>query len=137
MRVYAKVAADLFHFGHVRFFKQARMLGSHLTVSVVPDERIEHYKGRPPLFTKDQRMELIASCRWVDEVIDYGPKILTVDFMTEHNFDIYAFGAKDEQELNIKLLDCVELPEAMIAEIPYSPEISSSKLRAALFGTLD
>jgi cytidyltransferase-like protein len=134
MRVYVKVSADLFHFGHVRFFRSARSLGDHLTVSVVPDERIRAFKGRDPIFNLEQRVEMVSACRWVDEVIDFGPRIMSRKFMEENNFQIYAFGAKDEKERESRLADCVDLPQSMTIEIPYTQEISSSKIRNQLLG---
>ena len=134
MRVYVKVAADLFHFGHSRFFRAARSLGDHLTVSVVPDERIRALKGRNPIFNLEQRVEMVSACRWVDEVIDFGPKVLSEKFMAENNFQIYAFGAKDEKERESRLADCINLPQSMIMEIPYTQEISSSQIRNRLLG---
>jgi cytidyltransferase-like protein len=133
-RVYAKVAADLFHFGHVRFFRAARSLGDHLTVCVVPDERVTEYKKRPPLFTLDERLEIVSSCRWVDETITSCPKVLSLQFMTENNFDLYAFGAKDEAELEARLRDCEELPDSMKVQLPYTNGVSSTSLKQKLSG---
>jgi cytidyltransferase-like protein len=131
-RVYTKIVGDLFHVGHVRFLKAARELGRHLTVCVVPDERVVAYKNRKPVFSSSQRMEIVASCRWVDEVIDFGPKITTLDFMKENNFDIYAVGASNEAERESKIRDSADLPEEMRVWIPYSPEISSTMIRERL-----
>lgn len=82
-RVYAKVVADLMHPGHVRFFRGARVLGTHLTVCVVPDGRVAAFKGRPPLFSTEERVEMVSSCRWVDAVITDGPRITTMEFIEE------------------------------------------------------
>jgi cytidyltransferase-like protein len=125
MRIYTKLVADLFHFGHVRFLKEARFLGSHLTVCVVPDERVGLAK-RAPFLTTDERKEVVAACRWVDEVITDGPKIITLDFMKKNQFDLYVFAAKDDLEYNQKLLDCQDLPGSMIRRLDYTAGISST-----------
>jgi len=67
-------------------------------------------------------------------VIDFGPKVLSEKFMAENNFQIYAFGAKDEKERESRLADCINLPQSMIMEIPYTQEISSSQIRNRLLG---
>jgi cytidyltransferase-like protein len=131
-RVYAKVVADFLHPGHIRFFKAARELGTHLTVCVVPDERVNRNKGVAPVFTTDERVEMVAACRWVDHVITDGPKIISLDFMVKHHFQIYAFGANDKSELAIKFGDCPDLPSEMRAVIPYTPGISSTLIRQRL-----
>ncbi|GAB6042429.1 adenylyltransferase/cytidyltransferase family protein [Endothiovibrio diazotrophicus] len=130
--IYAKVVGDILHPGHVRFFRAARALGSRLTVCVVGDDRVAAYKGRPPLLSQAERMEVIAACRWVDAVIGDGPKIIDRVFMDRHGFDIYAFGAADAREMAAKLSDCADLPEHRRRHIPYTEGISSSVLRQRL-----
>lgn len=132
MHVFAKVVADLLHPGHVRFFKAARALGTHLTVCVVPDERVAAYKGTLPLLSLEERMEMVSACRWVDAVMSSCPKVVTLAFMQSHGFDAYAFGAKDSGELAAKLADCEELPPNMRLIIPYSAGISTTVLRERL-----
>lgn len=132
--VYAKVVVDLLHPGHVRFFAAARALGSRLTVCVVPDERVAAYKGRPPVLTLEERVEIVAACRWVDAVVTDGPRVIDRAFMRSGGYDIYAFGGAHEAELATKLADCADLPEAMRAIIPYTPGISSTLLRHRLAG---
>lgn len=132
IRVYTKVVGDILHPGHVRFLKAARAIGDHLTVCVVPDDRVAAYKGRLPLLTLAERMEVIAACRWVDAVITNGPKIIDRDFMVRNGFNIYAFGTSSAVELAAKLADCADLPEQMIVQLPYSKGISSSEIKARL-----
>lgn len=131
-RVYAKVVADFLHPGHIRFFKAAREHGSELTVCVVPDERVAQNKGVKPVFTTAERVEMVAACRWVDNVITDGPKVITLEFMTQNGFDIYAFGVDSDDEMATKLADCPDLPEHMRLVIPYTPGISSTIIRQRL-----
>ncbi|TFZ55266.1 cytidyltransferase [Methylorubrum sp. Q1] len=130
--VYAKVVVDLLHPGHVRFFAAARALGGRLTVCVVPDARVAAYKGRPPVLTLVERVEIVAACRWVDAVVTDGPRVIDRAFMARFGYDLYAFGAAHEAELATKLADCADLPEAMRAVVPYTPGISSTLLRQRL-----
>ena len=130
--VYTKVVADVLHFGHIRFFKAARELGSRLTVCVVPDERVIENKGVKPLFSTSERVEMVEACRWVDEVITDGPKLITLQFMQDWGFHLYAFGAVDDAEFVSKLSDCSELPENMRTHIPYTAGISSTIIRQRL-----
>lgn len=126
IKVYAKVVADLLHPGHLEFFKHAKLLGDHLTVCVVPDERVTLHKGRTPIFSTAERAVMVESCRFVDAVIIDGPKVISLDFMNSGEYEIYAFGARNDQELATKLRDCEELPESRKARVPYSPQISST-----------
>jgi cytidyltransferase-like protein len=127
LRIYTKIVGDLMHVGHVRFFKAARALGSHLTVCVVPDSRVAAAK-RMPVMTTAERVELVESCRYVDAVITDGPIVISHDFMLQNHFDIYAFGAKDEAEHAKKLADCRELPAHMKRRVKYTDGISTTDL---------
>lgn len=126
-RIYAKVVADLFHHGHVEFFRAARALGSHLTVCVVPDERVALAKRRPVMSTAE-RVAVVAACRYVDAVISDGPKVISLAFMRQGGFDLYAFGAVDDEELRVKLDDCRELPAGMAVRLPYLHGISTTEI---------
>jgi cytidyltransferase-like protein len=121
------MVADLFHWGHVRFLKEAKALGVHLTVCVVPDERVGQQKRYPFLCT-EERAEVVRACRFVDEVIIDGPKEITLEFMRQRGFDLYAFGAKDEAEGAQKLWDCRQLPSSMIKRIDYTLGVSSTQI---------
>lgn len=66
--VYAYVAADLLHVGHLRALQQAKALGTRLIVGVITDEGIAAYKRRPVISFKE-RMELVANLKCVDQVM--------------------------------------------------------------------
>jgi glycerol-3-phosphate cytidylyltransferase len=63
--VYAIGVFDLFHRGHVEFLKKARSLGDRLVVAVNADNMVAEYKRRP-VFSQDDRLELVRACRFVD-----------------------------------------------------------------------
>ena len=128
MRIYTKVVADLFHHGHVSLLRTARELGTHLTVCVVPDERVALAKRRP-IMTTGERAAVVAACRYVDAVITDGPRVITLAFMRDNDFSVYAFGARDEAEYAVKLADCAELPETMLRRLPYTSGVSSTEIR--------
>ncbi len=63
---------DLLHIGHLRFLEAARRLGGvtgRLIVGVESDERVRRWKGPDrPIQTEDDRRDLLAALRIVDEV---------------------------------------------------------------------
>jgi len=123
--VYAKVVADLFHYGHVSFLKAARGLGDSLVVHVVDDQRVKAMK-RQPVMSQWERMEVVAACRYVDKVVAEGPKVITREFMDSHGYDLYAFAYVDECELSVKRGDCPDLPERMLGILRYTDGISTT-----------
>lgn len=58
---------DLFHRGHVEFLKKAKSLGDKLIVVVNGDIFTEKYK-RKPVYSEEDRAEIIKSNVYVDEV---------------------------------------------------------------------
>ena len=62
-------AFDGLHPGHVDFFKQAKKLGDYLVVSVGTDINVTKFKGKLPLFSEEERLELVANIKIVDEAI--------------------------------------------------------------------
>jgi len=129
--IYTRMVADLFHPGHVAFLRAARALGDCLVVYVLEDEFVGRIK-RPPIMVQSERLVVVSACRYVDEVHASGPQQITPEFMREHNYALYALGYANEQEAAAKRLNCSQLPDHMIAVIPYTPGISSTLLRSRI-----
>ncbi len=122
------MVADLFHPGHVAFLKAARALGDRLHVYVLEEEFVSRIKPAP-IMAQSERLAVVGACRYVDEVHATGPLKITRTFMREHGYAIYALGYANEHEAAAKQLNCSDLPEDMIAVIPYTAGISSTILR--------
>lgn len=58
---------DYLHVGHKRHFQAAKALGDFLVVTLTADEFINKGPGRP-IFTHDERAEMIQALRYVDMV---------------------------------------------------------------------
>lgn len=127
--IYTRMVADLFHPGHVAFLKAARALGDRLIVYVLDDDFVSMIK-RPPIMSQSERIVVVGACRYVDEVHSIGPKKINREFMHEQNFAIYAMGYANECEAVRKHSNCKDLPEHMVAVIPYTTDISSTILRS-------
>jgi len=56
------------HVGHIRVLSRASALGDRLVVGVSADELNISKKGRAPVFSQDERLEIVGSLRVVDEV---------------------------------------------------------------------
>lgn len=60
---------DMFHIGHLNILRRAKELCEHLIVGVSTDELVHSYKKHLPVIPFEDRMEIIAACRYVDEVV--------------------------------------------------------------------
>ena len=90
-RVYVDMVGDLFHAGHVELLREARRHGDWLIVGVLSDETAASYKRRP-IMTLAERVAVIESCKYVDEVIADSPDRLTQGFLDEHKITTVAHG---------------------------------------------
>lgn len=59
---------DVFHVGHLRILQRARALGDRLVVGVSTDTLNYSKKGRYPVYSEKERLEIIAALRCVDNV---------------------------------------------------------------------
>ena len=80
-RVYCDGVWDLFHVAHMRALQQAKhALGEarkvQLVVGVCSDDSVARYKGST-VMNEALRCEAVRHCRYVDEVIDNSPWVIT------------------------------------------------------------
>jgi len=125
--IYADVVCDLFHHGHVEFFRLARALGDRLVVGVVSDLDVASYKPAP-IMTYDERVAVVRSCRLVDRVLD-GPAPLycTRKFLDEIGADYCCHGDDmSREELDHWYHDLA--PAGRLKVVPYTPRISSRQI---------
>jgi glycerol-3-phosphate cytidylyltransferase len=67
--VYTYVVADLFHIGHLKLLQNSKALGDKLVVGVLNNNAVWAYK-RLPVIPFEQRMEIVANLKCVDEVME-------------------------------------------------------------------
>jgi len=70
--VLASGVFDLLHLGHVRFLEDAKRAGGEnakLIVIIAKDSTVEKRKGRKPIMTEGERLELVKSLKVVDDAV--------------------------------------------------------------------
>jgi ethanolamine-phosphate cytidylyltransferase len=125
-RVYVDMVGDLFHAGHVALLREARHHGDWLVVGVLSDETAASYKRRP-VMSLAERVAVIESCRYVDEVIEDAPLQLTEEFLAEHDLAVVVHG----DDLSPRDADSVYGPAAAAGKLRYvrrTGEISTTEL---------
>ena len=115
-RVYVDMVADLFHYGHVNFLRQAKSHGDFLLVGVHSDETVESYK-RSPILSMDERVASVAGCRYVDEVVPNAPLKITRDWIEKHNIDLIMHGDDVAPEVEDVWYGPTRRPDARLGEI--------------------
>ena len=105
VRIYADGVFDLFHIGHMRALQQAKIAfpDVHLIVGVTGNKETHKRKGLTVLSARE-RAESVRHCKWVDEVIEDCPWIVTTDFLDKHKIDYVAhddlpYGADEGDDI--------------------------------------
>jgi cytidyltransferase-like protein len=89
-RVMVDMSCTLLHHGHVRLLQKAAQYGD-VIVALTTDEEIFSKKGYWPELSYEQRAEIIASVRYVQEVVA-SKWLLTNDFLRTKSIDILVHG---------------------------------------------
>lgn len=83
---------DVFHVGHLHILERAKALGDRLIVGVSTDALNIQKKGRAPVFTEGERMELVAALRCVDAVFLEESLERKREYLLQHRAAILAMG---------------------------------------------
>ena len=60
---------DMFHRGHLNLLKEAKKKCNYLIVGVNSQNLVESYKKKSPLIEQEDRLEIINSIKYVDQVV--------------------------------------------------------------------
>jgi glycerol-3-phosphate cytidylyltransferase len=66
---YTQGTFDVFHIGHLNLLRNARSQCDKLIVGVNTDSLVEQYKHHSPVIGEMERLEIVRSMKWVDEVM--------------------------------------------------------------------
>ena len=130
MRVYIDGIFDLFHYGHLESFRKCKELDLdiYLIVGIIGDDVAENYKRRP-IIEEKHRYEIIKNIKYVDEIIENPPLILTKEFMEKNNIDLVVHGFSNPNDAN-KQDKFFAYPKSInkFKEIDYCTEISTTDI---------
>lgn len=92
MRIITFGTFDILHYGHIRILQRAREMGASLIVGVSSDALNMRKKGRNPVYSEFERMEIIKSLRCVDEVFLEESLELKREYILQHKADMLVMG---------------------------------------------
>lgn len=134
---YASGVFDMFHVGHLNILRRAKLDCDYLIAGVVTDDVVEQIKGRRPVVPLFERMEIVQSVRFVDEVVPDD----TIDkfHMWERlRFDVFFKG--DDWRGTPKgdrLEGALQGVGARLCYLPYTADTSSTLLRKLITAERD
>lgn len=124
------MVADLFHYGHVNFLRQARKQGDYLLVGVHADETVMVYKRRP-ILSMEERVASVEGCRYVDEVLPNAPLNIDRAWIERHNIDLVIHGDDFSSELE-KLCYETLIEMGIYRTVGYTSGISTTEIIARI-----
>lgn len=125
---------DLFHVGHLNLFKRAKEQCDYLIVGVVTDEGVIRDKKTLPYIPFEERIEIVRSCRYVDEAVEIPLDYSNTDeAYRRYQFDVQFSGSdyvNDPAWLAKK--EFLQKHGSDMVFFPYTQSTSSTKLKALI-----
>ena len=137
---YVAMSTDLYHTGHVNIINEAAKYG-RVVVGILTDEAIATYK-RLPILNTDERMQIVANFKNVDEVViqetlDYTKNLeaLRPDYVVHG--DDWRTGI--QQKIREKVISVLAQWDGELIEVPYTygKALSGDKLSHELATALN
>lgn len=125
---------DMFHIGHLNILKRAKEQCDYLIVGISTDALVIHDKGKQPIIPFQDRMEIVKSIRYVDEVVpQYNKDKLSAYFQLGKRFNKMFVGSDWKGTPQWNLYEKQFAPFGVeIIYLPHTEGISSTILRNKL-----
>lgn len=130
---------DMFHMGHLNLLRRAKEQCSHLIVGVVTDEGVIKHKRSRPRIPFQERLAIVAACRYVDEAVeiplDQGD---TDEAYRRYGFDVQFSGSDyaDDPRWQAKR-EFLQRNGSDMVFFPYTEGVSTTMLKDMLDGETD
>lgn len=119
---------DVFHVGHVRMLNRSAELGDRLVVGVSSDNLNFSKKGRNPVFSQDERLEIVANVKTVDEVFIEESLEQKREYVLAHKADILVMG--DDWQGKFDYLNDI----CRVVYLPRTPSVSTTAIIEHIVG---
>lgn len=122
---------DMLHIGHILLFKHAKELYPNetcrLIVAVQDGDFILKYKPNTKMiYTTEERLFMVGSVRWVDEVVTYQDVDVDIQKIT---FDVFAKGPDQLHAGFQRAIEWCKTHGKEVVVIPRTEGISSTMFR--------
>ena len=83
---------DIFHHGHLKILERAAQHVDELYVGISSDELNYKKKGRKPVYSQEERAEIISALSFVSGVFIEESLELKREYLLEHKADVLIMG---------------------------------------------
>jgi len=123
---------DILHAGHLKFLEEAKKLGgkdAKLIAVIARDSTVQKVRGRPPIFSEEDRRKLIEGLKPVDEAIlgyEGGDMLKIVE---EKKPDVIVLGYDQRKDMD-QFIDELRSRgiNAEVYRLPKYGELNSSSI---------
>ena len=113
---------DVFHVGHVKLLKRAAALGDTLIVGISTDDLNFKKKGRYPVYSEMDRMQIVNGLRFVNFCFLEESLEKKGDYITYYGADVLVMGDDWKGKFD-KYSDLCE-----VVYLPRTPSISTTEI---------
>lgn len=113
---------DIFHVGHLLILERARALGDKLIVGISSDDLNVKKKGRAPVYSQNERMDIVAALRCVDQVFVEESLEQKRDYINYYEASILVMG--DDWAGKFDWLK----PVCDVVYLPRTPSVSTTEI---------
>ncbi len=123
---------DLFHIGHLNILKRAKEQCDYLIVGVSTDELVVREKGKRPIIPYKDRVEIVKSIRYVDQVVEQPDKNKLQAYERYHFNKMFVGSDWKGTEAWERFEEQFAPLGVEIVYLPHTDGISSTRLTNAL-----
>ena len=116
---------DLFHIGHLNILRRAKKLGDRLIVGVSTDALNFSKKNKYPIYSQQERLEIVSSIVFVDGVFFEESLERKVEYIKQFSADILVMG----DDWKGKFDYCSELTGCKTLYLPRTEGVSSTMIK--------
>jgi glycerol-3-phosphate cytidylyltransferase len=113
---------DVFHIGHINILERASQLGDYLIVGVSSDILNFNKKNRYPVYCQNDRVKIISSLKFVDEVFIEESLELKLEYIKRYEADVLVMGDDWEGKFDWVKSNCD------VIYLPRTPSISTTEI---------
>ncbi len=113
---------DVLHVGHIRVLTRSAALGDRLVVGVSSDALNFSKKGRNPVFSQDERLEIVSSLKVVDDVFLEESLEQKREYVLAQSADILVMG--DDWAGKFDFLNDI----CEVVYLPRTPSVSTTAI---------
>ncbi len=113
---------DVLHVGHINILERARAFGDYLVVGISSDALNSRKKGRLPVYSEGQRIQIVSALRFVDEIFLEESLELKGEYITKHRADVLVMGDDWEGKFD-EFADICD-----VRYLPRTPSISTTQI---------